>query len=135
MRRPPLHRPAAGGFMLLEVLVAILIFSIGVLSLIGLQAKMTHAQTASKMRADAAYLATELIGVMWSDITHLGDYADCGAQRCVDWQTKVQQTLPGATTVVNVDATSGQVEITINWTQASDGQHTYATQTFIKASS
>lgn len=121
--------------MLLEALVAILIFSIGVLSLIGLQAKMTHAQTASKMRADAAYLATELIGVMWSDLADLNGYAGCNNDRCTDWQTKVQQTLPGATTTVSVDAASGQVDITINWTQASDGQHTYTTRTFIKASS
>jgi type IV pilus assembly protein PilV len=134
-RAQPSSRPRASGFMLLEVLVAILIFSIGVLSLIGLQARMTHAQTAAKIRADAAYLASELIGVMWSDIANLGDYNDCGSNRCTDWQTKVEQAMPGATTSVTVDGSTGEVNISISWTQASDGTHTYTTRTFIKASS
>jgi type IV pilus assembly protein PilV len=56
----------ARGIALIEVLVALLIFMLGVLGLVGLQASMTRAQTDSKVRADAAYLASELNGRMWS---------------------------------------------------------------------
>jgi type IV pilus assembly protein PilV len=124
------------GYMLIEVLVSVLIFSIGVLALIGLQAKMTRAQTASKTRADATYLANELVGVMWSDMKNLGSYANCASYaRCTDWQGKVTASLPGgAGTVTIVDATTGEVSITITWTQGSDGSHTYTTTTFVRAS-
>ena len=65
---------AQRGFMLLEVLVALLIFSIGVLGIVGLQASMTKAQTGSKFRADAAFLAQRLVGGMWSDRSGLNNY-------------------------------------------------------------
>jgi type IV pilus assembly protein PilV len=123
------------GFMLIEVLVSILIFSIGVLALIGLQAKMTRAQTTAKSRADAVYLANELVGVMWSDLPNLSSYANCASYtRCTDWQTKVSQNLPGgAGTVDSIDASTGAVSITITWSQGSDGAHTYTITTFVKS--
>ena len=49
------HRGTAG-FALIEVLVAVLLFAIGILGMVGLQASMTQAQTESKVRADAANL-------------------------------------------------------------------------------
>ena len=50
------------GFMLIETLVAILIFSIGVLSLVGLQATSVRLSSGAKYRSDAALLVNELIG-------------------------------------------------------------------------
>lgn len=133
---PPMlrHRHARGA-MLIEVLVAILIFSIGVLALVGLQAQMTHAQSSAKSRADATYLANELIGVMWSDTTNLSSYDTCdGYARCSEWQAKVANALPkGAGTIDVVDATTGEVTITVRWTSPSDGDHQYVTTTFIRA--
>ena len=125
--------------MLIEVLVSILIFSIGVLALVGLQAKMTRAQSASKFRADAAYLSNELIGVMWSDLKNLGlgkyDGTSCANYaRCLDWQTKVSQNLPGGVGTVSAVAATGEVTITITWTQSSEDTHTLKTHTFVKSS-
>lgn len=54
------------GVMLIEALIAILIFSIGVLGIIGLQGSAVKASTDSKYRSEAALLANELIGRMWS---------------------------------------------------------------------
>ena len=137
--QPHTQRRAARvqGFMLIEVLVSILIFSIGVLALVGLQAKMTKAQSASKFRTDAAYLSNELMGVMWSDLKNLGSYANCASYaRCTDWQTKVSQNLPGGiATVDSVNAATGEVSITIKWTQSTEDQHTLKTTTFVKSSS
>lgn len=134
---PPIARRRVArirGFMLIEVLVSILIFSIGVLALIGLQAKMTHSQTASKMRTDAAYLANELIGVMWSDMKNISSYDACNATACQAWQAKVAQSLPAADITVQADA-NGVVTITIKWTPSGDDQHTYTTTTYVKANS
>ena len=59
--RPRPGRPARG-FALIEALIALLIFSLAVLGLVGLQAAMTRASTGAKYRAEATYLATDLIG-------------------------------------------------------------------------
>lgn len=122
------------GFMLIEVLVSILIFSVGVLALVGLQAKMTTAQTSSKLRTDAAYMANELIGVMWSDIKNVSTYNNCASDACKDWNAKLVQSLPGATSTIAVNASS-LVTITITWKQGSDDTHTYTTSTYVRAAS
>ena len=54
------------GVMLIEALIAILIFSVGVLGIIGLQGSATKASTDARYRSEAALLANELIGRMWT---------------------------------------------------------------------
>ncbi len=54
------------GSMLIEVLIAILIFSVGILGIVGLQASVVTASTDAKYRSEAALLANELIGQMWA---------------------------------------------------------------------
>lgn len=65
-----------GGAMLLEALIGILIFSMGILALVGLQAVSIKNTAEAKYRADAAFLAGQIIGQMWSDNTaSLASYA------------------------------------------------------------
>lgn len=134
MRCKPRQARHARGIALIEVLVALLIFMLGVLGLVGLQASMTRAQTASKVRADAAYLASELNGRMWSDLANLASYdgAGCASQaRCSEWQSKVGSSLPGGTGAVTVNATSGDVAVTISWTMPGGETHQYVTHTTV----
>jgi type IV pilus assembly protein PilV len=63
------------GSMLLEGLIAILIFSAGIVALMGLQAVSIRVSADSKYRADAAFLANQIIGQMWVDRTSLASYA------------------------------------------------------------
>lgn len=51
--------------MLLEGLIAVLIFSMGILAIVGMQAAAVKASGDAKYRSDAALLANELIGKMW----------------------------------------------------------------------
>ena len=55
------------GIVLIEVLVAVLIFSIGVLAVIGLQAGAAAAVADAKYRVDASSVADRLIGVLWAN--------------------------------------------------------------------
>ena len=127
-------RPGASrGIALIEALIAILIFSFGVLGIVGLQASMTRAQGSAKFRADASYLANELMGSMWADIPNLSQYdtasTRCDAYaRCQAWKTKVQGGLPGGEPVVAA-AGDGSVTITINWSVPGEGDHRYQTRT------
>lgn len=66
MKQRALHPNRQSGVMLIEALIAILIFSIGVLGIIGLQGSAVKASTDAKYRSEAALLANELIGRMWA---------------------------------------------------------------------
>jgi type IV pilus assembly protein PilV len=107
------------GFALLEVMVALLICSAGILGIVGLQATMTRAQTSTAFRGEAAYLAQQLIGGMWADHSSLAGYATgsstCSAA-CLDWQSRIASRLPGGTGSVTVDSVTGLVTIEIRWT-------------------
>jgi len=119
--------------MLVEVLVSVLLFSVGVLALVGLQASMNQAQGAAKMRTDAFYLANELTGLMWSDVTHLDQYKEDSCEshaRCKSWLDKLAQTLPNSRAVVTV--AGGAVTIQIVWTLPDGEQHQYQSQTNIQ---
>lgn len=128
--------------MLLEVLVAILIFAIGVLGLVGLQANAVHQSGMAKYRADAVMLAGELAGQMavgprdFPTLFAQYDSASSGTAYTA-WKGRVNAMLPGSTayppvvTVVEVPAlpaivgasqvpavglTSGtRVSITVRW--------------------
>lgn len=123
---------AQGGFMLIEVMVSILIFTIGVLALVGLQGSLSQAQSTAKVRADATFLANELVGTMWSDMSNLSKYttANCGSHpRCKEWQDKVAAGLPSGVGEIEIDNAS-EVSITVKWTPPDgSGEHTYRTYT------
>ena len=114
------------GVMLIEALIGILIFSIGILALIGMQGQAIRNTTDARYRSEAAFLATEVIGRMWIDIANLpkfdNDYASAFAPRD-DWATKVAVTMPGVDLAgatrptIELDATTNEVIVTIIWQQ------------------
>ena len=125
------------GAALIEAMIAILLFCIGILGLVGLQASMTSAQSAAKYRADAAYLASELLGTMWMNKVDLSVYATtpaspCTDQRCLDWVNKVAKGLPQGTATVAVTPGTGVVDLTVRWTAPNEGTRSYVLATTIK---
>jgi type IV pilus assembly protein PilV len=74
MRKLFPHRDRQAGVMLIEALIAILIFSIGILAVVGMQGSAIKNVTDSKSRSDAALLANELIAQMWADQGNLALY-------------------------------------------------------------
>ena len=95
-RRAP-TRIAESGSALLEALIAILIFSFGVLGLIGILAGSIRATNDARYRAEAANLAQVLIGDMWSTrAADLDTQFGAGGPKLVAWQTQVASLLPQA---------------------------------------
>lgn len=78
--------------MMLEVLIALLIFTIGVLGMVKMQAVSTANSVNSEDRATAALLAEDLISELWAakSAAQPGDYSA--------WQTRVSNALRGAST-------------------------------------
>lgn len=126
-----------GGVMLIEALVGILIFSVGILALMGMQAVSMRATIDSKYRSEASFLANEIVGVMWSDPANLSNYdsASCASTTaCNAWLTKVATRLPGATgaNVPTIAVASRQVTVTVKWQRTGDvvSQHNIVAQIY-----
>jgi len=135
------------GMLLIEALIAILIFSIGILGLVGLQAKAIALSSDAKHRADAAILANQLIGRLAvaspaaaaGFAHHPEGSAACapsgteGTEAAVtEWLAEVAASLPGADSSkqqVTVDTTNGVVVVTICWQPQDGRQHRHVVTT------
>ena len=103
-----------GGATILEILISILILSLGILALVGLQAKTLTAAHDAKYRVEATTYADQIIGVMWADRANLANYQTFAAPAAATWRTEVMNALPGSTTpTIAVNGT--QVSVTVNW--------------------
>ena len=111
MRKPAQLRDPQTGVMLIEALIAILIFSIGILAVVGMQGTAIKNVTQSKSRSDAAMLANQLIAQMWADKGNIASYNYPGSGTIpaqlgtvmppAGWIGQVSK-LPGATTALPV---------------------------------
>lgn len=69
------HPPKAqSGVALLEALIAVLVFSFGILAVVGLQANAMRITTDAKMRIDASNAANQQMGQLWADSANLTSY-------------------------------------------------------------
>lgn len=118
-RTRPGGRHPESGIALIEALISVLLLSLGILGLIGLQGSMSANLTDAKYRAEASFLANQLLGQMWIDQTNLAKYAISGSSctqtynQCSDWLTKVGKELPGGGASVTLNGTA--VTITVTW--------------------
>lgn len=115
---PVRSRQSQQGVMLLEALVAILIFTLGVIAVMGMQAVSISQVSQAKFRTDASYLANQITGKMWVDQANLASYATAGAPGRVTWDTTVAKTLPSGVGVIAINGTVATV--TIQWQQPSE---------------
>jgi type IV pilus assembly protein PilV len=122
------------GLMLIESLMAIAIFSFGILALIGMQAATIKQAGDAKLRADASYLAGQMISRMWVDRSNLASYAhQTGGTLCAFTGTNASSTevskwlgaddkkgtllgtLPSASSQILVDTGTNRVTVTVCW--------------------
>ena len=110
-------KSAQSGVVIIEVMVAILLFSVGVLAIAGLQTTMLKDMGDSQFRVEASYLAQQKLGEMYADIpgTLIGTY-----------NTTSSVDLPEGTISVTQAVVRGPYQIQVLWTQPGDPeQHNY----------
>jgi len=127
----PVSSPASQqGVVLLESLIAILIFSMGVLAVVGLQAAMIKNTSDSKYRAEASFIAQQRLGMMWADPINLADY--------VEDHTDISPPagmLPNGTRTVTLPA-AGEVSVMVTWQAPGQaGVHNFTTSARIAGGS
>ena len=118
------------GVMMIEALVGILIFAVGIIGLMGLQSAAIANTVEAKYRSDAAFYANQIIGAMWVDKVRVAvspslyDTSNPLAIANTElqaWKASVQASLPQATgalapSVAVVNNLGGyDVTVTVFW--------------------
>lgn len=113
------------GSVLLEALISVLVFSLGILALVSMQTAAARSTIDAKYRADAAFLANQIISSLWGEapanradyvngnVATQGGAAACpaggavaNAPEALAWLGQVARLLP--------EATANRQQITIN---------------------
>lgn len=107
------------GSMLLEALISILIFSIGILAIVGLQAGSVKLSTDAQYRTEASLLASQQINAMWANVAaattlvnaagtpvafdpaEFDTFDSPAGANYLAWHGAIAQALPNATTEVS----------------------------------
>lgn len=113
------------GVMLIEALLGILIFSIGILAIMGLQAISIKNTIDAQYRTEASFLANQIIGNMWTECgltcTTLGNYdtATGSGATMTGWRNTVASRLPGVTAgganSPTISVAGNTVTVTVFW--------------------
>lgn len=142
--RLPRRRTMQSGFTLIEVLVSILVFSFGILAAVGLQASAVKMSTDAQQRAEATFLADQLLARMLiADPATAASFAHNpnGTTKCAptgaastnpivtEWLTEVTATFPRVSAseqqIIVSGAPANEVTIKLCWKNGeSDTPHT-----------
>jgi type IV pilus assembly protein PilV len=112
------RRNAQQGVVLLEALIAILLFSMGVLALVGLQGAMIKNTSDANYRAAASFIAQQRIGQIWADQLNAVNYIVTDAPIL---------TLPSGKLTVTNPLNTKQYVVTVTWTQPGKPTHKFTT--------
>ncbi|MDA8383917.1 MAG: type IV pilus modification protein PilV [Betaproteobacteria bacterium] len=141
------------GFTLIEVMVALVIFSFGLLGLVGLQGAMIKNATDAKYRSDAADLTDQIVGTIWADRGNIAQYAYNSSSTqptCVtgssiasgcsgsssatcnveNWLCEVQDSVQGPPSKQTISITGEQVKVTVQWPASTPSSGTTSYHSF-----
>lgn len=129
------------GFTLIEVLVSMLILSVGLLGLAGLQVASLRNNQSAYHRSQATQLAYDLADRMRTNVLGVATYTaippsrakvkepcltttgcsqtDMAENDLYEWNSAVSATLPSG--IGTITAAAGELTITINWDDDRDG--------------
>ena len=133
--------PRSAGFTLIEVMVTLLILSVGLLGLAAMIGQSLRFNQGGYTRSQGTFLAYEIIDAMRADADNADNYTavyDDDIHVCVPnpaaannlvnatlgcWHARVARELPGGTATIVNDPDGDNVleyEITMNWVDRSD---------------
>jgi len=108
---PSAARASQSGVALIEVLVSVLLFSLGILGLIGLQTRAISLSIDAEDRNRAALIANDIAAAMWTTRTVSID--------ATAWNTRARNLpaggLPDANVTITPDAANNTADILITW--------------------
>ncbi|ACT51833.1 type IV pilus modification PilV family protein [Methylovorus glucosotrophus] len=141
-------RPTQQGSILLEGLIAILIFSIGILAIVGLHASAIKTVADAQYRLEASLYAERIVSQMWADVPNISTYAypNGTATALAPWLANIG-TLPGVNVQGNVNAPTiivagsaangWTVTVNIYWqapgATAGEGRHNFRSVSYISS--
>ena len=103
------------GVAMIEVLVSVLLFSLGILGLVGLQAQAIKYSVEAEDRNRAALLANEIASAMWLSNNVVIDTA-ITPPGSSSWNARVASELPQGTVVIAAEPTvTNSANVTITW--------------------
>ena len=108
------------GAMLLEAVIALLVFSIGITGALLLLANSVQANSATQYRAQAALLIDAAIAGIWTgdrNPAEIGRRYAPNADEYLAWRARVESTLPGAAArppLIQVGA-GNTIAVVVNW--------------------
>jgi type IV pilus assembly protein PilV len=128
------------GSVMLESLIAILIFSMGILALVALLGASVKNTASAKYRTEASLFANQVIGEMWTgnrtNASLVADYGTDSGDKYEVWKDRVVQTLPGvadASLPTITVAADNTVTVTVYWQAPGEtDQHKYVAVTRIQ---
>jgi type IV pilus assembly protein PilV len=140
------HYQSGGG--LVEGLMSLVVLSVGILGLIGMQATLIQDSSESRVRMQAGFFATSVLGMAAANPQNVGCFIVNSAQsaactspdaqtQALGWLDQVISALPGATGVppqVAYDNANGQLTVTLRWQMRGDTVvHNYVAATQVSA--
>jgi type IV pilus assembly protein PilV len=135
------RRARQRGLSMIEVLVAIVILSLGLLGMAGLQAAGLRTSQSAFYRAQAAQFANDMAERMRANLGQATNYAltlaatapSCGgvcAADINDWLAKLR-TLPAGDGAIDIDTVNETVTITVQWDDSRGGGGATANHTIV----
>ena len=118
-RKMPANQPSQKGAVLIEAMIAILIFSFGILAITGLQGVMMKNTADATYRAEAAYVVQQQLGEMLSSPIALGG----------NNVTPVASLPSGQLTTKLLS--EGRFQFVVTWQVPGETQHSYEAVTSI----
>jgi type IV pilus assembly protein PilV len=142
-----INKSSERGFTLLEVLVALVIMSIGLLGLAGLMVNSLKNNQSAAMRSQAAWLAYDIIDRMRANrplalpvggaaspyAIAIGDDPSGTGTAATDltaWRANLVSAMSGGTGAVVVDTATGEVTVSVQWDDSRSGGAEDSEKTF-----
>jgi type IV pilus assembly protein PilV len=146
------HAKYSSGFMLIEALIGIAIFSVGIIGMMGMIAKSVQVSSDATYRIQASQLANQISGQMLAGIDRTtsaaaqltamkNNYSSPSGAYFVNWLSNVNVSLPNATAtialstaaVTSAQSPSNLANISITWKPpGATTAHSYSTVIWIR---